>query len=333
MVLSGKRNRLDKPGIIIYVAGVCLLCWIIGFFTSLGYPIHPEAHEAPLWGYICRMLPGKLATYLIGAVLMLGSAFLLYRVNYALGLIREKTLLPFLLFILLLSSNHSFFPLKSTSVGVFCLILALYLLFVSYHNPEAKNNAFKIGVILGIGSLLWVHILWAFPLFWAGMYRFRLLNPKTFTASLLGLLTILWLLLGWCVWQEDYTPFTVPAASLLEFKLLSVTNFEWLNGIGLLYMVILVLISSIQILTHEHEDSLRTRQFLYFLMIFGIGAFILFLLYNNTHEEFLHALCVPASILIAHFFTICRKRIVFWLFLFTILFYPTLLLAYLWNSL
>lgn len=203
-----KRNYFDKPGIIIYVLGICLLCWVVGYLTSLGYPVYEEKGDTPLWVLLCRLLPNKLFTYVIGFALMLGGAFLLHRANYALVLIRDKTLLPFLLFILLLSTDAYFFPLKSTSVGVFCLIFAMYQLFTSYHDPEATGKPFKASFIIGLGSLLWVHLLWFLPVFWYGMYRFRSLSPKTFAASLIGVITIYWFVFGWSVWKEDYTPFT-----------------------------------------------------------------------------------------------------------------------------
>ena len=61
--------------------------------------------ECPLYGF-----PGKLFTYLIGFLLMAGGAFLVHRVNYALMLIREKTLLPFLFYALLTVQTRISFP-------------------------------------------------------------------------------------------------------------------------------------------------------------------------------------------------------------------------------
>ena len=89
--------------------------------------------ECPLSGF-----SGKVVYLFDRFLLMAGGAFLVHRVNYALMLIREKTLLPFLFYALLTSTNPDFFPLKSTSVGVFCLILALYQLFTSYHDPTLR---------------------------------------------------------------------------------------------------------------------------------------------------------------------------------------------------
>ena len=182
----------------------CIVCWMVSYLYSVGYPVYGEVSATPLWNTICQALPGKEFTYIIGMVLMFGGAFLLHRANYVLVLIREKTMLPFLFYVLFISTNPDFFPLKSTSVGVFCLILAIYQLFTAYHDPEAREKAYSAALLIGIGSLLWVHLLWFLPLFWLGMYNFRSLTPRTFIASLLGVATVYWFLLGWCVAEGFY---------------------------------------------------------------------------------------------------------------------------------
>lgn len=63
----------------------------------------------------------------------------------------------------------------------------------------------------------------------------------------------------------------------------------------------LTIIASLNIVTHEYEDNLRTRQFLSFLIVMAIWSFGLFFIYEQSSEEFLEMACVPASILIAHF--------------------------------
>lgn len=329
-----KRRNLDKPGTRFYVVLVCLLCWLTGYITSLGYPIHTDVNATPLWNTICRILPGKSFTYLTGSILITGSAFLLQRANHALVLIREKTLLPFLFYILFLSTNPSFFPLKATSAGVFCLILAIYLLFISYHNPETKEEAYRTGLVIGIGSLFWIQILWFVPLFWIGMHRFRIWNKKTFAASFTGILTVYWFVLAWSIWQNDYSLFTKPFTILWKsIDLLQFRNMEILEWIRIAYIFVLVIIASVNILTHEYEDNLRTRQFLSFLMILMAWNTILFFLYEQSAEEFLHIACIPTSILVAHFFSTRRNRYTVILFYFTLLFFPALLFFQLWNFL
>lgn len=328
-----RRHNLSGTTTFVVVLLVCIGCWIVSYLNSVGYPVYGEVTATPLWNAICQVLPGKAFTYGIGMLLMFGGAFLLHRANYILVLIREKTLLPFLFYVLFISTNPDFLPLKSTSLGVFCLILAIYQLFTSYHDPQAKSNAYNAALLIGVGSLLWVHILWFLPLFWMGMYNFRTLNIRTFLASLLGIGTIYWFLFGWCVWFRDFTPFTIPFATLFKIRFLISQELGLLDWIGILWMALLTTVSAINIITHEFEDVLRTRQFLSFLIAMSVWAFALYLLYEQVSEEFLETACIPASILIAHFFTVMRGKVIFWTFYSTIVLYITLLVLRLWNFL
>ena len=177
-----RRFDFSAPPTFAPVLLACIACWVVSYLYSVGYPVYGEVSATPLWNTICQTLPGKEFTYIIGMALMFGGAFLLHRANYVLVLIREKTMLPFLFYVLFISTNPDFFPLKSTSVGVFCLILAIYQLFTTYHDPEAREKAYSAALLIGIGSLLWVHLLWFLPLFWLGMYNFRSLTSRTFIA-------------------------------------------------------------------------------------------------------------------------------------------------------
>ena len=299
-----RRHSISGTGTFVVVLVACIACWIVSYFNSVGYPVYGEVTAPPLWNAICQVLPGKAFTYTIGMLLMFGGAFLLHRANYILVLIREKTLLPFLFYVLFISTNPDFLPLKSTSLGVFCLILAIYQLFTSYHDPHAKSNAYNTALLIGIGSLLWVHILWFIPIFWIGMYNFRTLNIRTFLASLLGVGTVYWFLFAWCVWFRDFTPFTIPFAGLFKIRFLMATGIGLLDWIGIAAVALLTAVSAINIITHEYEDVLRTRQFLSFLIVLSIWAFGLYFLYEQASEEFLETACVPActTVFISHFY-------------------------------
>lgn len=327
----GHKYAITTPATHLYLIVACVACWIAGYVGSIGFPVYGEVTAPPLWNAVCVVLGDKLLTYLIGFLLMCGGAFFVHRANYALMLIREKTWLPFLLYALLTSTNPDFFPFKSASVGVFCLILALYQLFVSYHDPDSLDRAFNAGLILSAGSLLWVHLLWFLPLFWIGMYRFRSLTPRTLAASLFGVLTVYWFVLGWCVWQRDFTAFALPFASLFRIRPLAIEGAGIIDWAQILLVAGLTVLSAVNILTHEYEDNLRTRQFLSFLITMTIWSFGLFFLYEQSSEEFLEVGCVPASILIAHLFTVKRGKYLFWLFHLSVLSFIALLILRIWS--
>ena len=317
-IIAGKRTLFTT-------LVVCILCWLAGYGEGTGFPLVPSSRETPLWKYICHLIANRETAYSIGFFLMLGAAFLLHRINYVSGLIREKTVFPFLFFMLFTSTNPEFFPLEPTSLVIFCLILGIYQLFRSYHDENALRKSFDWAFLIGTGSLLWIHILWFVPLFWFGMYHLRSLGIRSFLASVFGLLAVYWLALGWCVWQNDFTVFTQPFRALAEFH--PVNRVTW-SFAGTGYLALLTLIVSLNILTHEHADNLRTREYLSFLIVFAIESFLLYFL--SDHSEFMAAASIPASILVGHFFTVAWNKWTSWLFYFTILFFICILFIRLW---
>ena len=331
MLYSSRQNILTTPFTVFYLLIGCIVCWIACYITSTGYPVYGEVTAPPLWNLICQYLPGKWGTYAIGFLLMLGGAFMIHRANYVLMLIREKTLLPVLFYILLISTNKDFLPLKSTSFGVFFLILAIYYLFTSYHDPNNKRNVFNATFVIAIGSLLWIHICWFLPLFWYGMYKFRTLTLQTFLASLMGLAVVYWFVGFYCLWQQNFDMFTIPFDSLYKVRPLSIKGNGWQDWLTIGYMIALMAIASFNILAHEYEDNLRTRQFLSFLILLAISSFALYFLYEQSSEEYLQIACFPSSILIAHLFTVVRNKYVYWMFHASVVVLILLLLLRIWS--
>ncbi len=328
----GKQYNVDTLFTYAGLLTVSLFYWVIGYIYSIGYPVYSEVSATPLWDTVCNYLPNKTITYLIGILLMTGGAFLIFRANYILVIIREKTFLPPLLYILLISTNPSFFPFKSTSLGIFCLILAIYQLFVAYHDDKSVGKAYNSALFIGIGSLLWIHILWFLPLFWLGMFNFKSLSIRTFLASLLGIITVYWFLLAWCVLRQDFSAFTIPFASLTKIGFFESVGPKLIDWIIIIYIGLFVLIASINIFTHEHEENIRTRQYLYFLIIFFVVSFSLFFVYEQSSDEFFCISCIPASILISHFFTVKKGKKKYIFFYTATFIFVLLTFVRLWNS-
>lgn len=314
------------------IAFVCFGAWLIGYLFSIGFPVYGEVSAAPLWNAFCQILTIKEVVYLLGFLLMVGGASLLQKLNYELGIIRNKSLLPLFLNMLLISTNLNFFPLTPATFGVFFMIIAINRLFMSYHQPEDKSAAFNASFVIALGSLLWIHILWFIPLFWHGMYRFRTLTIRTFLASLLGMITVYWFQLGWCVWTKDFTPFEI-FPSLFKIQFLSLEYTDWINWLEIFGVAFITLIAIMNIISHDSDDNQRTRQYLYHLILFCFWSFGLAILFQSSADKFLQVACIPCSLVLAHFFTLVQNRAARWLFYFTLLFLVTLLIIRLWSFL
>lgn len=331
--VSWRRKRINLsslPNLILTVL-VCLVCWTVGYQYSAGYPVVCDTGVSPIWEAVCAMLPDKRFTYLIGCSLICLLAFIIQRINFSFVIVRGKTLLPFLFFLLFVSTNPDIFPLRPASLALFFVLGALAELFGSYQSPEQTGRAFNLSVYLSLGSLIWPHLLWMVPLFWFGMYRLHSLTFQNLLTSLLGILTTFGFVLVWCLWKHDYTFFTILKEQLTAVNpvfLRDPLRIEWLSSIC---VVCLTIITYIYILLHEFEHTIRTRQHLSFLIVFAFYSLVPLGLYEGYSADFLCLFYVPSSMLIAYFFSDRRNLLTYLFYILIVIFLVLLLLVRLWT--
>ena len=121
--------------------------------------------------------------------------------------------------------------------------------------------------------------------------------------------------------------------SLFKIRFLAVWGAGIVDWLQVLLVTGLTIIASLNIIAHEYEDNLRTRQLLFFLIAMVVWSFGLFFFYEQSSEEFLEMACVPVSILFAHFFTVKRGRSVFGLFHLSIVLFVALFVVRIWSFL
>jgi len=297
----GRTQKLDLskwPTVFVTLA-ICAFCWILGYHYSIGYPVVPSTDASPLWSFICKHLPGKAYTYIIGIVCLTVISLLLQRSNYHMVIIRKSTRLPFLFFFLTGSTNFNFLPFHEVSIAMLLFIAALFELFRSQQTMES-GRAFNAFVFIGAGSLIWIYLLWFIPLYWYGMYKFKLLDIKNFFSTILGVLTVYWFVLGWCIWQHDFTSLSVPFGKLTDVSIAfpQIDYLQWINIVGALMLTVLIYI---YISFNEFEHSLHTRQILSYFFVFSPYIFGIFFLYSKHNSpDFLYFFYLPMVLLAAY---------------------------------
>jgi hypothetical protein len=183
------------------------------------------------------------------------------------------------------------------------MIIAMFELFGSYQQLTAIGRIFNMVFYICLGSLVWPYALWFIPVFIVGMYLFRILNARTLGAALLSLLTFFMFVLGWCLFRHDFALLTNLADCLMDFHFLF-TNISWITDWSTLVLFfLLMLFLSVHISMEDAERTIRTRQFLTFLFLFGFVAFILSLLYAPHYIEFLAVFFLPVSIVASKYFS------------------------------
>ena len=318
---------------IIFALLICAVCWYIGYTYWIGFPVQSNNGTSLLWNAVCVFLTDKDYAYFAGFLLLFLAAALIQRINYLFIIIQGKTILPFLLFLLLNSVNPNFFPVRPVSIAIFPILFAMFELFGSYQNPDATGRMFNLMFYLCLGSLFWPYLLWFIPFFWIGMYQFRILNMRTFSASLLGLFTFFWFILGWSVWKHDFAIFKNIFQCLSDIHIV-IFNESWLKGwLRPLCLFGFITVLLFYISSQESESSIRTRHFLSFLLMFCLCSFILSLFYASTFVDFECVCYLSASIFTSYIFSGKSGIVSFILYYLIIAVFIMLLFIHLWNFL
>jgi len=285
----------------------------------------------PLWGILCDLFNNKIITYLFGLSFVILIAFVIQRISDREVLIRERTRLPFMLFILLISTNPELLPVKEITIALLCLVFMMHELFGSYQSPEATGKMFNAGVLIGTAGLFVPQILWVVPLLWIGMYQFRSLSLRSFAASLAGVLIIYWFVLAWCVWKHDFSMFSSLYTSVAKFNIIPMSALFQYHCVGFAGVVILLIMAFLNIKTNALSNSVRVRMMLSFLLNMSAWSLALIFLYGDDMNSFYALLCLPVSILAAYLFKNIRYSFSFILYYSMLVLWSVSFLIRVWN--
>ena len=327
-----RKSLSDMPTMLLTFA-VCLSCWIAGYVYSIGLPVTENTSVLPFWGVLCRFFSNKAIAYSTGLFLFILPAYIMQRISDIEMLISERTRLPFMLFIMFVSTNTGLLPFGEVNIVLICIVFIIYELFNSYQLPEATGKMFNAGVYLGFASLFLPQILWFIPFICIGMYQFRSISIKSLMALLTGVTIIYWLLLAWCMLKQDFSLFHSLFSSVTGFKVFSISSLFQYYNIGFAVFLVLLTLAFFHIKMGGFNNSVRVRQMLYFLLNMSVWALIMIILYSDNSDLFLALLYLPASVLVANFIEKIRYRFRF------VLYYSILILCCLtyiiriWNTL
>lgn len=258
-----------------------------------------------------RLLEASTADYIsVGICLLLdiSTLFLILQIDRSSTIIRKRTILPALFYLLLIFAIPDFNNDVSGSLSSFCIVLSLLLLFKTYHKPEYTINFFNLSFVLSCGSLLWPPLILFFPYFLICSFFFRSLTIKSFLASIIGFCTVYLFVGVWFLYKEDTltTIHLIPDfPSHISFLLFNTNPNKYLF---LALLIFLSFISACNIILNERNGKIKTRAFLgaLFFLIAMIFAFIF--IFPNLENQWLQILIVPVSLVAGHFFSLNTSK-------------------------
>ncbi len=305
------QNKVAASGVTLPAAAV---------LATLSWWVHGEADSHLLGGWLlCAVTTAIVA-----------------ETNNAYSLIRIRTRLTSVVFLLGLAVMPWVHPFGNAGVAMACVAGSLYFLFRTYQLTEPVGDTFRAHLLLGIGSLLFppLPVLVPFYLLCMGFYL-RSLGLRAFVAALLALVLPYWFWAAGCLYLEDFGPLT---AHFETFALPTWQDVAALTTLPLQQKLVwgcttlFTLVSTVYYLRTYYNDKIRTRMFCYILICQFFVLEVLLCLQPQYFVEWLALLHLTGSFLTSHYFAVTRSRLTNLLFILTLFIWVALAALSLYGS-
>ena len=253
--------------------------------------------------YLIGLVPQQLWMQLVCLVVAVALLVELNNSNQLLRVVSQSTAAMYLL---LVSVAISLFPQIETGIMQLCLIAVYFMLFHCKQHHESPGWVFYGFFCLGLASMVFVKILYYVPLIWLLMaVCLRAMTPRTFWASILGLITPYWLgapLIVYLMGTEVIEPHFRQLVTFYPWAdFSSLGTREW---VVLGWTLLLALIGIIHYSRQGYQDKIRTRLLHEIFIITDIITAVFLFLQPQHYDILLSILIVNTSPLIAHFITL-----------------------------
>ena len=242
---------------------------------------------------------GSIITILITLI----NAFLLAQLNSQYTLIRTRTFLPILTFMLLMSAWNETHLLSLSHFALTLLIIALFFLLHIQKDNKSVEQAFMGSFAIGIASIFIHPLLFLIPFFWIAIILFQSFSLRTFLASTFGTLC------PWILYLATHL-YLHPNNSLegiiqtnysigMDITTIPLPTIMYISALSLVFFI-----SIAGMYANSHGDAIQTRIRLNALVILLFALIVLTFIFSQQTALFLPLVASIYALLVSHTFSL-----------------------------
>jgi len=271
--------------------------------------------------------PASASGLFISLGLILIQAFYLNKVMNKYNFFGKPGFLVALLYLSFACFGNSLDELSPILICNFIFIRMIDKLIEVYHREEAKAIMFDLGMLVGIGSLIYYPFAAMLLSVWVGLRLFRPFYWREWIAPILGFLTVLFLVWVYYFWMDRVDEFIAFWPSEFQF------SFEFIRAGFSDYLVwgavVVILILFLNVLRENiFKRVVQIRKIVQLLSIMLLTSFLAYFLDQRTEGSQFFLTLPPLSIYAAYYFHFASTRwfyeIVYLLILLTIVIFQFL---------
>jgi hypothetical protein len=243
-------------------------------------------------------------------VIVLFIAFLIQQINSKYALIRARTKLPAVIYIIIIGGFTEMHTLHPVFFAAIFTLFALNSLFSVFNNSNPQPEIFNAGLFIAIGALFYFNSVVLLPAFLISISILcRERKFREFMVLIIGFLIPFAFALTYAFFTDQLSETIIVFQDNIflpvnHFK----TNYPLQAFLGLL--IFLTIIGSVKIM--QQYDSRKVSSRKYFLVLFVLFFFSMlsFIFIPATSQEMLVIAIIPVTILISNLFVSIDS--VFW---------------------
>ena len=309
MILQTLKSNSSINLALFPIIGV--LFWIKNILAPAEYPFYVAENKNLLFAPIFTLTEGLgLLQVLISFALVVFTAFFAQQLNDRYALIRTRTKLPSIIFVVIIGGFTALHALHPVYFAAIFLILSIYNLFAVFNNPAPFAPIFNAGLFLSIGVLFYFQLIVLFPAFLIGVViLYREVSWHELLIGAVGFLVPFIFAAGFSFYNDNLLEFL----KTMEQNILTPVNYLKNNFLlygFLLFLSILILIGSLKFIHQFDSRKVSTRKYYSVFLVIFIFAISGFLLVPAASHEMLIIAALPVTFLISNLFVAMESR--FW---------------------
>lgn len=309
MILRILKSREPFDYFLYLFVGV--LFWTISFRYPHTYKFFGGENDGVLYHFIDEATSQyPRLQVVISFIIVLFVAFLIQQINSKYALIKSRTKLPAVIYIIIIGGFTTLHTLHPVFFAVIFTLLGLNSLFSVFNNPNAQIEIFNAGLFIAIGTLFYFNLIVLLPAFLIAVSILRRERKwNEFLVLIIGFLIPFAFALTYTFFTDQLTE-TISVfqnnifSRINHFK----TNYPLQGFLGLL--IFLTIVGSFKIMQQYDSRKVSTRKYYLVLFVVFLFSMLSFIFIPATSQEMLVIAVVPLTYLIANLFVSIES--VFW---------------------
>lgn len=311
--------RSNGAQMIFVIPFIGIILWHGAFLNESKVALFSDQIKLPLYQFLSSpFFTNELLQKLIAFILVLAISFLLVRLNVRYIIINNRTYIPSLVYVLIVSGIPDIQRLNPALITTFVMLFIVEKVLDSYRVKSLYYGFFTAAFMVGLGCLIYPFFIFFMVTLWAGIILLRKFNWREWTFTILGFgLPFLFAFsYYYVVYDNIYTlveKYNAFYIAPFDFKGYST---QVLVFVGILTFIMLLSTQFI-LQAYSARKIISRRAFSLFFWLF-INTIALFFIVDQASVELIYIVAVPISFIISNYFVFVRAT--FWGNVFLMLF-------------